>query len=351
MRLIIDRLLFASLLWLLTTLSLAAAPDPLTFELAVERGNIAKVRAWLDEGLDPNYEAAHIGTGLMVAAWYGHVEMMQLFVERGADLQRSNRYGEQPLQLAAWNGHLNAVDWLLARGAPLDRAGNAWSALHYAVFNGRENVAQELIARGANVNARAPNLATPLMMAAREGHENLAKSLLEAGADRSAQSDWGDSALTMAMRYQHLRLAKMIASPEEFAIAVKAPPATYAVQPKSLAPTAEIEALLAEIRATEAEGRPSEALHRKLQAAMAALRDDRHSLRTVKTRSAPPRALVITARRAQPGAERVQIVSGREPTAKTSAVAGRASRGEGQRQPPARERPVSDQAEKTRAGG
>jgi ankyrin repeat protein len=31
----------------------------------------------------------------MVAAWYGHIEMMALFVERGADLRRSNRNGEQ----------------------------------------------------------------------------------------------------------------------------------------------------------------------------------------------------------------------------------------------------------------
>ncbi|HPP48071.1 MAG TPA: hypothetical protein PLF25_11315, partial [Accumulibacter sp.] len=78
-------------------------------------------------------------------------------------------------------------------------------------------------------------------------------------------------------------------------------------------------------------------------------RDDGHSMRTVKTRSAPPRALVITARRAQPGAERVQFVSGREPAAKAGAA--RARSGEAQRQPPARERPVSDRAENTRAGG
>jgi ankyrin repeat protein len=88
------------------------------------------------KGLNPEYQAAHIGTGLMVAAWYGHIEMMALFVERGADLRRSNRHGEQPLQLAAWGGHLEAVNWLLERGAPLDRQGKQWGALHYAVFNG-----------------------------------------------------------------------------------------------------------------------------------------------------------------------------------------------------------------------
>jgi len=132
---------------------------------AVERGDLRTVKRWLDEGLNPEYQAAHIGTGLMVAAWYGQIDMMALFVERGADLRQTNRHGEQALQLAAWGGHQAAVKWLLDRGAPLDRIGNQWGALHYAVFNGHEKVVNDLLARGANVNARAPNGATPLMMA------------------------------------------------------------------------------------------------------------------------------------------------------------------------------------------
>ncbi|HNH24837.1 MAG TPA: ankyrin repeat domain-containing protein, partial [Accumulibacter sp.] len=143
------------------------------------------------------------------------------------------------------------------------------------------------------------------------GHEPLTRTLLEAGADRAMQSDWGDSALTMAMRNQHLRLAKMISSPEEFAIAVKAPPETYAPVPRSLAPTPAIAAILDEIRAAEAEGRPSEALHRKLQAAMSALRDEGRPPQARKVRAGTPRGVVITARRGQPGAERVEIVTDR----------------------------------------
>jgi hypothetical protein len=250
----------------------AEVPDPITFGYAVERGDLRKVRGWLDEGLSPEYQAAHIGTGLMVAAWYGHIEMMALFVERGADLRRSNRNGEQALQLAAWGGHLEAVKWLIEHGAPLEREDKQWGALHYAVFNGHEKVVSDLMARGANVNARAPNGATPLMLAAREGHERLARVLLEAGANTRSESDWGDTALTMAMRYNHLRLAKMISSPEEFAIAVKAPPESFGEATRSAVAPSPIEAILREIRAAEAEGRPSEELHRKLRVAVNDLR-------------------------------------------------------------------------------
>ncbi len=204
-----------------------AAPDPITFGYAVERGDLRTVTRWLDEGLNPDYEAAQVGTGVMVAAWYGQVEMMALFVARGADLRRSNRNGEQALQLAAWGGHLDAVRWLLEHGVPLERQGNNWGALHYAVFNGHQKLVEELIARGANVNARSPNLSTPLILAAREGRDDLARLLLESGANPKAQNDWGDTPLTMAMRYDHLHLAKMISSPEEFEIAVKAPKESF----------------------------------------------------------------------------------------------------------------------------
>lgn len=295
---------------LIVTSAQAVPPDPITFEYAIERDDLRTVRRWLDEGLPPDYQAAHIGTGLMVAAWHGRIELMALFVERGADLQRSNRHGEQALQLAAWGGHQEAVQWLLAHGASLNRDGRHWSALHYAVFNGHEKVVSELLARGADVNARAPNGATPLMMAAREGHEGLARTLLEAGANPRLQSDWGDSALTMAMRYDHLRLAKMISSPEEFAIAVKAPPESFGPATRSAAAPASVDAILREIRAAEVEGRPSEELHQKLRAAVNELR--RSTAAPVANRPMPrpyiPRSMVITARRAQPGAERAQLL-------------------------------------------
>ena len=287
-----------------------ASPDPITFGYAVERDDLRTVTRWLDEGLDPEYQAAHIGTGLMVAAWYGHIEMMALFVERGADVRRSNRNGEQPLQLAAWGGHLEAMRWLLEHGAPLEREGNNWGALHYAVFNGHQQLVEDLIARGANVNALSPNLSTPLILAAREGRDEVARRLLESGADATARNDWGDSALTMAMRYDHLRLAKMISSPEEFEIAVKAPKESFGEAVRSAAVPPEIDVILKEIRAAEAEGRSSVDLHKQLLASTKALRagSARPAVQKAMPRPYMPPSMVITARRGRPGAERAQLM-------------------------------------------
>ncbi|HNK03024.1 MAG TPA: ankyrin repeat domain-containing protein [Accumulibacter sp.] len=301
--------LWAACFWLILVAGTqAAAPDPVTFGLAVERGDRRTVERWLDDGLDPEFEAAQIGSGLLIAAWYGRIEMLALFVERGADVRRSNRNGEQALQLAAWNGHQAAVDWLLAHGAPLDRSGNEWSALHYAVFNGHQHIVNDLLARGAKVNARAPNGSTPLMMAAREGRDELARRLLEAGADSRLESDWGDSALTMAMRYGHYRLAKMISSPEEFAIAVRSPPDGFGEASRSLAAPGEIDQILEQIRNAEAAGRPSGELRKKLLATVSAWRNTGASALRPAARVSAPRAMLITARRGQPGGERAQLI-------------------------------------------
>jgi uncharacterized protein len=289
----------------------AALPDPITFSLTIERGDIAKARAWLDEGLDPEFQAPTLGSGLMIAAWNGNIDMMALFMERGASPKQANRNGEQPLLLAAWNGHLAAVKWLLEHGATANREGKAWGALHYAVFNDHQDVAKYLLEQGAAVNAYSPNGSTPLMLAAREGREDLTRILIAAGADAKAKNDWGDSALTLAMRYDHYSVGKMISSAEEFAVAVKAPKETFGEPARSAAAPNEIEELLRKIREAEAEGRPSEELRKQLQEAITVFRRNAIAQRDAR-RPAPlpyqPKSIVITAKRGKPGVERAQVV-------------------------------------------
>lgn len=308
--------MWAAALLLATAPVWAAAPDPVAFGLAVERGDRRMVQKWLQEGMPADYVADRIGTGLMIAAWNGDIEMMELFIAHGANPRRTNRNGEQAVQLAAWNGHAKAVRWLLERGAVLNRDGKNWDALHYAVFNGHTELATELIQRGANVNATSPNGSTPLMLAAREGREDAARLLLESGADTSLKSDWGDTALTFAMRYDHYRLGKMISTPEEFEIAVKAPKSSFGEASRSAATPSRIEEILKQIREANAEGRETSELRKQLHGAIAEFRGTPKPQGMIgpKVIKPPPNRIVITAKRQQPqGGERVEMVGGDAP--------------------------------------
>jgi hypothetical protein len=283
-----------------------ALPDPVQYGVAIERGDAKAVRAWLDDGLPPDYLADRIGTGLMIAAWEGNLELMELFVSRGANVNRTNANGEQALLFAAWRGHLEAARWLLERGAQPNRRGLQWSALHYAVFAGHDKVAQFLLERGADINARSTNGATPLMMAAREGREQLATLLLERGADAAMRNDVGDDAFVWAMRNKHPQIAKLVGSPERVAAAARAPE-SFGPQTRSQPAPARIDELLAEMRRAGAEGRLSLELQSAYLVAVRELRQAQAAAAEAARQEAP-KALEIRARRGQPGREQAVLL-------------------------------------------
>lgn len=209
-------------------------PDPETYGARIESGDVARARAWLDAGVPVDTVADRIGTGLMIAAWQGDLEMMKLFLARGADVNRENRAGEQALMHAAWRGHRAAVDLLLASGAKVNPPPLRWSALHYAAFAGHRDIVARLLERGADINARSTNGSSALMMAVYEGHEGLVKELLARGADRTVKNDRGDGALEWAFKFQRLGIARMVSAPQPFVAAANRPAASWGAPVRSV---------------------------------------------------------------------------------------------------------------------
>lgn len=285
----------------------AGNPDKIQFAWAVERGDLKQVKEWFKDGLDPSYEGNVIGSGLMIGAWTGNIDMMQLFLDNGADINQINRSGEQALAFAAWNGHKHAVDWLIANGAMLNRKEKSWGALHYATFNGHTELVKHLIAKGADVNARVPNGATAIMLAAREGKDDIAKMLLSNGASLKYKTDWNDTALTMAVRTSHLAIAKMVSTPEEFAYAINNTPETTGMQRSVEAPK-HVSEILAQIREANRERMPTHALQAQLADAIKTYRSEH----TPKNTSGITKvnAIEITAKRGGNGSdEKVRIIT------------------------------------------
>ena len=113
------------------------------------------------------------------------------------------------------------------------------------------------------------------------------------------------------MRYDHYQLGKMISSPEEFAIAVKAPKESFGTAARSTAAPNRIEELLSKIREAEAEGRPSADLRYQLRTTINTIRLEAMARRQANRRMPlpyQPRSIVITVRRGRPGMEHAQVM-------------------------------------------
>ncbi|MEW6514390.1 MAG: ankyrin repeat domain-containing protein [Pseudomonadota bacterium] len=296
----------------------AELPDPVRFSSTLELGDLKQATAWLDEGLDPNFEGHLIGTGLMIGAWEGNVPLMELFYLRGADVNRSNRFGETALMLAAWKNRKEALRWLLGRGArPDHRDSNAraWTALHYATFGGHAELVDSLLSAGADINARSTNGSTVVMMAAREGHAELAKRLLEAGANPALRNDYDEDAVVWAMRQGNYDIAKTFTSAENFAELVRQATEKPLPPPVRSQPAPDrVDELLRKARLAEMDGKREEALL-AYQQAWSELKTRQEpqkvgageTARKGKAKAKPPKALVIRAKRGTPEKQSLSI--------------------------------------------
>jgi ankyrin repeat protein len=158
------------------------------FFLAIERDDADGLQALLARGMDPNSLDPQGQHGLFLALRGGAEKVFALLLRQtGIAIDTPNTVGETPLMMAALRANLPAMQSLAARGAALDRPG--WTSLHYAASSPSAAPVRWLLERAVNVNARAPNGNTPLMLAARYGSEDSVTALLDKGADRSLRNE------------------------------------------------------------------------------------------------------------------------------------------------------------------
>ncbi|TFW10560.1 ankyrin repeat domain-containing protein [Oxalobacteraceae bacterium OM1] len=86
-----------------------------------------------------------------------------------------------------------------------------WTALHYAASEGHDEIVRILLDKSAYIDAESPNKTTPLMMAARGGHILTVKLLLDEGADLMLKNDLGMTALDFAQKSNSKDIAEGLA--------------------------------------------------------------------------------------------------------------------------------------------
>lgn len=192
-------------------LSTAAHADAIEdFFKAAEMDNVEEVRALLQQGLNPNVTEKYRGnTGLIAALLEGSMKTFDVLV---------NAPGVN-LEAKARNGDtalmIAAFKKNQAAVDTLLKKGVAinrpeWTALHYAVASGSNQIVETLLEKGAEINARSPNQTTPLMIAAYEGHFATVKLLLDRGADATLSNELKMNAVDFTQRLGRQDIAELL---------------------------------------------------------------------------------------------------------------------------------------------
>jgi len=207
---------------------------------AVMRGDSARVRVLIKQGLDVNAAQPDGMTALHWAAQRGDAGGAQMLMYAGARVDAVTRNGNYtPLHLAARNGRTAAVKALLAAGADVHAVTTtgAVTALHFAASNGDAATVAALLDKGAPVDTREGAWGqTPLMWAASANRLAALDMLIKRGANLELASKIEDiSAKEKAERTMLVqrgrRVAAMKAADAAPTVAAAAPAAPAAPLP------------------------------------------------------------------------------------------------------------------------
>lgn len=126
--------------------------------------------------------------------------LLECLVAAGCDVSKASASGETALHWAARFNRDAAAAWLLERGSPASATdGYLNTPLHVAACSNAVTVIKALLSHGAQVNRAAVDGRTPLHCASRAGAGDAATALLDAGADPNQTDIRGHTALVAAI--------------------------------------------------------------------------------------------------------------------------------------------------------
>ncbi len=190
--------------------------------LAARYGHENVVRILLNQGVDIDQQDDLGSTALIAVAGTPHTPILKLLLERGASLEPVTNDGTTALMNAAAMGRLDHVRMLLQAGAELDRRNEEGeTALVYAIRFGQADVVDYLLEQGADPRlyskeeVAALGRMTPLMYAAEyagvlDGDPVIIRSLLKHGADPTLARGNGETALSIARRKGYSEIAGIL---------------------------------------------------------------------------------------------------------------------------------------------
>ena len=148
-------------------------------------------------------------TALILAAWYGHVDITRLLVDSKASVDATNCDGNCALNCAAYHGFMDVATLLVNAGATIDVRDNVTgkTALIKAAYVGHADVADVLLRAGAEKNAMDNQGYSALAFSTSFNHIEVLEVLLHAKADPNVQDEFGITPLIHSAARGCARLA------------------------------------------------------------------------------------------------------------------------------------------------
>jgi ankyrin repeat protein len=191
--------------------------------VASERGRPDIIKLLLDHKADPNAAGRDGVTALMLAAENNQPEIVKLLLGRGADPNRQDKNGWTAVLKAAYQGNAKCIEILASHSKlELDRA------LLVSTLMERKDAVKILLDSGAEVDFRASDGRTPLILAAGKGNKDIVQLLLQAGADASLTDQGGQTAQAVAAEKGFSDIAELLRhapAPSGTPVAVASPSA------------------------------------------------------------------------------------------------------------------------------
>ncbi|HEX7648699.1 MAG TPA: ankyrin repeat domain-containing protein [Noviherbaspirillum sp.] len=181
------------------------------FFKAVKMDDAQSIKALLARGLDPNIVEPKFGhTGMILALHEGSMDVFNVLLNAPGIDIDARAFNGDTALMVACYKGNKAAVEALVAKGA-EINRTGWTPLHYAAASGSNEIVQMLLDKSAYIDAESPNKTTPLMMAARAGHIMTVKLLLDEGADATLKNDLGMTAIDFAAKHDHTDIAEGLA--------------------------------------------------------------------------------------------------------------------------------------------
>lgn len=188
--------------------------------LAVQSGNLAKVKMLVDAGADLHYQRPH-GYNVTIDALHGRkiaedshlIELLTYLIDQGAGVNNITSYGESALRVASRIGRFDAVKLLLDAGADLQQL--QWTEFMQTVVFGTVEDVQKLLDDEAYIQQADLYQSdywerTPWLLCLQVGDIEKAQLLLSAGSNQYERGRCGKTPLMYPLENDQVEMLQWL---------------------------------------------------------------------------------------------------------------------------------------------